>query len=186
MPAALPSMVVPRSFADEVPLPPTVKTPGELLGGLDEVLEGLVGAVIPDEQDIRGALEHVDLLEVQGLVPGIPHLQGLENRMGQVVARDRVSVGFGLDQFRPAEGPAAADLVVDRDIDAEDLLQGCLLKSCGDIRLPAGVETDVIGDPLAGELLRCRDCPDPNQSKDGRKNDTTDDLFFHSLPPENG
>ena len=28
MPAALPSIVVPRSFADEVPLPPTVKTPG--------------------------------------------------------------------------------------------------------------------------------------------------------------
>ena len=101
--------------------------------------------------------------------------------MGQVVAGDRIAVGLGPDQFRPAEGPAAADLVVDGNIHAEDLLQGCLLESGGDVRLPAGVETDVVGDPLAGEFVRRIGRADPDQGKDGRKNDTTDGHFFHSF-----
>ena len=58
------------------------------------------------------------------------------------MAGDRIAVGVGLDQFRPAEGPAAADLVVDGDIHAECLLQCLLLKPGCNVRLSAGIETD--------------------------------------------
>ena len=94
---------------------------GVLLGVIDEVLQGLKGTVLPDHQDIRGALEHIDLLEVQGLITGIAHFHGLDDGVGKVVTSDRVAVWLALDQFRPAEGSPASDLVGDDHILAEKL-----------------------------------------------------------------
>jgi len=156
---------------------------GLFFGGLDEVLQGLVRAVLADEQDIRRALEHIDLLEVQRVVPGIAHLHRLDDRVGQVVPGDRVPVGLGPGQFRPAERPAAADLVGDGDIDAKGLLQGGLLESRGDIRLAAGIETDFVSDAFARELVRRGGRSDQNQGHHGAKNDKTHGNPFHLFPP---
>ena len=121
-------------------LPHTVVQPMEmdnagrvLLGVIDEVFQGFKGTVIPDHQDIRGALEKIDLLEVQGLIPGIAHFQRLEDSVGKVVTGDCVAVWLGLDQFRPADGAPASDLVSDNHILSEILFQGCLLDAGGDV-----------------------------------------------------
>ena len=88
--------------------------------------------------------------------------------MGQVVPGDDVAIGLGLDQLRPAEGPAAADFVVNGDVHAEDLLQRLFLEPGGDVRLAAGIETDVVGDPFVGETSRIG-CADPDHGKGGKK-----------------
>ena len=36
-------------------------------------------------------------------------------------------------------------------------------------------------DPFGGKFVRRSGRADPDQGQDGRKNDTTDDLFFHSF-----
>jgi hypothetical protein len=98
--------------------------------------------------------------------------------MGQVVPGDGVAVGLALNQFRPAEGPPATDLVVDVHVLAEDLLQGLFLESGGNVRLSAGIETDVIGDPLGGKPSRTGHA-DPDHGQRDKHGEQTDGRPSH-------
>ena len=150
--------MAPSLLAVLLPLPPRVKTPGLRLGRGDEILQGLVRAVAPDDQDVRGALEHVDLLDVERLVPGVPAQHRLQDDVGKVVARQGVAVGLGLDQFRPSHGAAAADLVADDDPFLVILLQHRLLDARRDVRLAPGVEADDVGERFARIVRRHGGC----------------------------
>ena len=63
-----------------------------------------------------------------------------------------VSIGLGLNEFRPCKAASRAGNVINHDRHAQGLFQIGLLKASLNVRLPSGIERDNVGDWLGGNL----------------------------------
>ena len=123
------------------------------LGIGDQILEGLELAVFPHDEDVGGAFEDVDLLQVERVVSGVAAGERLQDDVGKVVPRDGVPVGLAFYEFRPADRSAATDFIRDDDPILVMLLQRLLLEAGRDVGLAAGIEADDVGEGFARVLI---------------------------------
>ena len=125
---------------------------GLFLGGLQEVVEGLIGAVLGNDEGVRGGHEQHDGLDLVGGVAGLLALQGLEDDVGQVETGGVVAVGLVADEFLPAHGTAAAHEIGDDHALAQSFFEQGLLSAGEDVGFTACIEGDHVCDGRTGEI----------------------------------
>ncbi len=111
---------------------------------LNKFFGGLIRACVENSKGKGRLMEDKDRHYLFGLVAHFL-LEGLKDNMGNIEARDSIPIGLGLGQLPPAEGPAAANFVVDDYLLSEKLLQRELLTPRLAVRLSSRVKTDHVG-----------------------------------------
>ena len=119
------------------------------LGRGKKFLDILVRAGLQHGQSQRRALEQSHRDDLLGGVAGLL-LHRLQDDMGDVDPCHEIAVRLGAHQFAPSQSAAAADLVIDDDLLAEDLFEDRLLPAGFPVGLTARIEGHQIGEGLGG------------------------------------